>query len=120
MPNEMRAIILIPIVFWVMFLALTIPQKWIDSSEHKDYESVVAMETDFSEMHVGQSIDLQKYDGVSLKSGNKTILQVGTSDDSGWFSNSKLVLVAAAKGDTILTISDKSSDDFKVVNVHVE
>lgn len=117
--TSMVKLLCVPLVIFLLVLAQADLTQWVDTSEHADYEAVVAMKTDFSEMHVGQSIDLQKYD-VSIKSGNKTILQVGTSDNDGWFSDSKLVLTAAAKGDTILTISDKSSDDFKVVKVHVE
>lgn len=101
--------------FCVGLMLYTSLFHWFDDSTHKDYQAVAAMQ--FSELQVGQTVDLQKYN-VSLKSGNKSILQVGTSDS--WFSGSKLVLTAAAKGDTVLIISDKSSDAYKVIKVHIE
>lgn len=114
--DDVKYLIVIPFI-WVVCWASVATIKWIDKSEHRDFETVATM--DFSEMHVGQSVDLQKY-SVSLKSGNKNILQVGTSDNDCWYSDSKLVLTAVAKGDAVLTISDEGSNDYKVVKIHVE
>ncbi|ADU27931.1 hypothetical protein [Ethanoligenens harbinense] len=91
--------------------------RGISSQQHKDYLAVTSM--NFSDIHVGQSINLQNYD-VEVKSGNTSILQFRTSDDHGLFSDNKDIIWGAGVGDTTLMICDKSSDAYKIVKVHVE
>lgn len=105
------------IIFVVLANISGIIARNISSQQHKDYLAVSSM--NFTDIHVGQSINLQNYD-VDVKSGNSSILQYRTSDDYGLFSDNKDIVWGASAGDTTLRIGDKSSDAYKIVKVHVE
>lgn len=91
-------------------------QKNVSDQQHNDYLAVSSM--NISDIHVGQSINLQNYD-VEVKSGDPSILQFRTSDNYGLLSDNKDIIWGASAGDTTLMICDKSSDAYKIIKVHV-